>query len=100
MSDVLPIVLVLEGEWDIARREELRARTVDAIERTPAGGTVHVDMTAAAFIDSMTLSILLNAQRRLTRQGSRLAVRCTEGSFAHRTLTTAGLMETLNVTAT
>jgi anti-anti-sigma factor len=92
-----PVVVTLEGEWDLSRRYELRAQMTSAIERTPKDGEVYVDLTRTAFLDSMTLSVLLNARRRLEQKGGRIITRCTRESFPHRTLERAGLIDTLNV---
>ncbi len=46
-----PIILKLPGEWDIARKEELRALLSDAQDRA----FVIIDLTEATYIDSTVL---------------------------------------------
>lgn len=91
------VVIGLDGEWDIARRGELRNRVEAAIEKAGGSGHLVIDMTATRFVDSITLSVLLGAQRQLRRSGGRMTTVCTDGSFVLRTLRTAGLESALGV---
>ena len=63
-------VLALDGELDLATAEPLRQTLLDAIENDGQG--VAVDMTRCSFIDSTGLRILVEAGRRLGRDGQRL----------------------------
>jgi anti-anti-sigma factor len=85
------IRLACRGEIDAATAPQLR----DAIAGLKLGDLI-VDLCDTWFIDSTGLSTLLNALRRLTRQGHRLIVVCPPGSV-HDTLRLTALLETLNV---
>jgi anti-sigma B factor antagonist len=70
-------VLAVEGELDILTAPKLGARLNGFVRR---GSTdVVLDLRSALFIDSLALSILLNARRRLERRGCRMTVLCDEG---------------------
>ena len=64
------IVLALDGELDLGTAEPVRQSLLDAIENDGHG--VAVDMRACSFIDSTGLRILVEAARRLGREGQRL----------------------------
>lgn len=61
------VVVVVEGEHDIYTAPTLRERLDEALSRT--GGVV-VDLTAATFVDSSILGVLLDARRRAQEQGT------------------------------
>ncbi len=63
-------VLALEGELDLGTAEPLRESLFDVIESD--GDAVAVDMSECSFIDSTGLRILVEAARRLGRDGQRL----------------------------
>ena len=86
--------LALAGELDLVTARRFGAR-VDALVREEASALV-LDLRALRFIDSAGLHVLLNAQRRLTRQGRRLHVICADGPVL-RAIQLARLTETLNV---
>lgn len=87
-------VLEVEGELDLLTAGRLNGE-VDREVRCGRGDVV-VDLRGAAFVDSAGLHILLNAQRRLTRQGRDLAVICPDGPV-RRVFELARLVETLGV---
>jgi anti-sigma B factor antagonist len=62
--------VVVDGELDIATAPVLDARLVD-LEQT-LDGTVELDMSKVAFMDSTGLRALLNARRRAETAGRRL----------------------------
>ena len=89
-------VIALEGDADYETVQPLRralARTVSEGE-----GPVVVDLRETGFIDSSGIAALLNALRRLTRQGRRMAV-VADGPAVVRPLELAHLSETLNLSA-
>lgn len=90
-------VLEVGGEVDLLTAGRL-ATDVDHEVRRGDGDLV-VDLRGAEFMDSVGLHVLLNAQRRLTRQGRRLAVVCPPGPV-RRVLELARLLETLGVVST
>jgi anti-sigma B factor antagonist len=73
----LRTVLRVEGELDLLTAPKLSA-AVDAILRHQ-DKDLAIDLRAVEFIDSSGLHVLLNAHRRLTRAGRRLAVICGPG---------------------
>lgn len=70
-------VVRARGEIDLGSSDELKRAVAQAVgrERNP----VIVDLTAVTFMDSTGLAILLNAQRRLTRQQRALLLVCHDG---------------------
>jgi anti-anti-sigma factor len=64
----------------------LRRKTGDAV----------IDLSQAEFIDSFGLTVLLNTQRRLARQGRTLTVVCGEGPV-RRAIEFARLLDPLGV---
>lgn len=87
-------VVAFEGDADIVGVTPLR----DALARVVAEeeGPVVIDLTHTHFIDSSGISVLLNALRRLTRQGRRMAV-VADTKDVVRPLEIAGLEETLRM---
>jgi anti-sigma B factor antagonist len=63
------VVLVLEGELDLAARPLLRARVDDA-----GGGSLVLDFRRATFIDSGVLKELLRARSELAARDGRLVL--------------------------
>jgi anti-sigma B factor antagonist len=86
--------IVPTGELDLLTAPRFSAR-IDELVRHQTG-TLRLDLRALSFVDSAGLHVLLNAQRRLTRQGRRLEVICADGPVL-RTIQLARLTETLNV---
>lgn len=63
-----------DGELDVGNAPELR-RIVDAALDEPTG-TLIIDLSAATFMDSTTLGVLIGAYNRLRESGGALAVVC------------------------
>jgi anti-sigma B factor antagonist len=68
-------VVTVGGEIHVSTAGEFR----ELLNATVAAGctALVLDMTDVTFIDSTGLSVLLNALRRITRAGGRLALVCT-----------------------
>jgi anti-sigma B factor antagonist len=64
-------VVFLVGEHDLATRSEIETALDSALE---SGDAVAVDLSAADFIDSSTLHVLLAAARRATESGRGFAL--------------------------
>jgi anti-anti-sigma factor len=86
--------LRVEGELDLLTAPRLVGE-LDFVLRRP-GGDVVIDLRRTRFIDSSALSVLLNGQRRLTREGRRLRVLAADGSQVCVTIRLARLAQTLN----
>ena len=86
--------LGLAGELDMLTAPGFSARVDELVRRQT--GTLRIDLRALQFIDSAGLHVLLNSQRRLTRQGRRLQVICADGPVL-RSIQLTRLTETLNV---
>ena len=93
-SDEDGFTIGLAGELDMLTAPEFSARVDELVRRQT--GTLRIDLRALQFIDSAGLHVLLNAQRRLTRQGRRLQVICADGPVL-RAIQLTRLTETLNV---
>jgi anti-anti-sigma factor len=70
-------VVSAEGELDLANVGALRLALRDAVWR--GDGDVVVDLCGVTFIDSVGVSTLVNALRRLTRQRRGMAIACVPG---------------------
>jgi anti-sigma B factor antagonist len=82
-------VIVLTGEADAHAAPELEARLAECCA-APALEQVVVDLTRATFLDSVALSVLINAHKRLKRRGLGLKVVCGDRNI-RRLLTITGL---------
>lgn len=71
-------VLAVRGELDLMTAPRFGAMIGECVRS--GHGNVLVDLTQLSFIDSTGLHVLLNAQRRLTRQSRRLKVKCSPGT--------------------
>ena len=67
-------VVAVEGEIHVSTAPEFSRLLTDSI--TAGRTSMVIDLTAVEFIDSTGLSVLLNALRRVTRAGGRLALVC------------------------
>lgn len=65
-------VINVRGEIHVSTAPELSQRLTSAIESGRT--TIVLDLTGVEFIDSTGLSVLLNALRRITQLGGRLAL--------------------------
>ena len=88
------IVITVTGELDLLTARRLTPQ-LDNVVRRMQGDAV-IDLSQAEFIDSFALTVLLNTQRRLARQGRTLTVICGEGPV-RRAIEFARLLETLGV---
>ena len=75
VSDAVGVVTV-RGQADLHTAPELRTAITQEIDRGVA--SVVVDLSAATFIDSMTLGVLLGAVKRLRPQGGSVSVVCAD----------------------
>jgi anti-sigma B factor antagonist len=87
-------VLRVDGELDLLTAGRLGTE-INRDVRAGRGDLV-VDLRHTEFVDSAGLHILLNAHRRLTRQGRRLGVLCQPGPV-RRVFELTKLVETLGV---
>jgi anti-sigma B factor antagonist len=89
-------LIVARGELDVGSVPELRARLAEAID---GGQTrVVVDLAAVSFIDSLSLSALVGAQRKLGDSGRMAVVAVHE--YVLLILQATGLEQVLDVFAT
>jgi anti-sigma B factor antagonist len=89
-------LIVARGELDVQSVADLRARLNEAID---AGNTkVVIDLAQVSFIDSLSLSALVGARRRLSEHG-RLAVVAAH-EYVLLILQATGLEQVLDVFAT
>ena len=75
VSDGVGVVTV-RGQADLHTAPELREAITQEIERGVA--SLVVDLSAATFIDSMTLGVLLGAVKRLRPLGGSVSVVCAD----------------------
>jgi anti-sigma B factor antagonist len=87
-------VLDVRGELDIASALGLAGPLTDIA--SDSDGPVVLDLSGLSFMDSTGMSVLLNARRRLTRQGRRMLVVCPSGPVM-RVLELTSLVDTLHV---
>lgn len=74
--DTTTAVLTPAGELDMSSAPGLRHELDETIE---AGATiVVVDMESSLFVDSVTLSVMLGAVRRLQTRGGELRIACAD----------------------
>jgi anti-sigma B factor antagonist len=84
----------VRGEVDMVTAPALSEQLTDVLRAER--GDVLVDLNDTAFLDSTGLHVLLNAQRRLVRQGHHLFVICENGPV-RRVIELARLDETLGL---
>ena len=87
-------VVTVTGELDVLTARRLMPQLDDIVRRHQ--GDAVIDLSQAEFIDSFGLTVLLNTQRRLARQGRNLTVICGEGPV-RRVIEFARLIEPLGV---
>jgi anti-sigma B factor antagonist len=71
------VILTVGGEVDVATAPQLRAKLVDLVQN--GTGTVVVDLTPVAFMDSTGLGVLLAGHQRARARGHTIRVVCPEG---------------------
>jgi anti-sigma B factor antagonist len=90
-------VVAVRGEIDIFTAPEFKALIAAAID---AGrDTVVVDLSAATFIDSSSLGVLISAHRRLGLRDGRLIIAC-DVPEVRKTFAITGLDAVLTVVGT
>jgi anti-sigma B factor antagonist len=89
-------LVIASGELDVNVVPELRARLTEALET--GGGRVVVDLSEVTFIDSLSLSAIIGARRKLEPPG-RLAVVAVH-DYIRLILEATGLEQILDVFAT
>jgi anti-sigma B factor antagonist len=89
-------LIVAQGELDVQSVPELRARLAEAVDS--GKNRVVVDLAEVSFIDSLSLSALVGARRKLG-DGGRLAVVAVH-EYVRLILQATGLEQVLDVFAT
>jgi anti-sigma B factor antagonist len=69
-----PIVISAVGELDLNTVDSFRATVMDAVGDS-ASSPVVIDLMQVTFIDSTTLSVLVDAHKRLSAQNRQLTIR-------------------------
>lgn len=87
-------LLTVEGELDIATASRMITALNEAIAEMKA--PLVVDLTRVVFMDSTGLALLMNARRRVVRQGHGFAIVCPKGPIA-RVFEIADMVESLRV---
>jgi anti-sigma B factor antagonist len=88
------LVVYVQGQVDLYVAPDLKARLLDALDRSD--GRIVVDVTESTFLDSTALSTLFSAHRRARRRGGRVVLVNTSDEIA-RTLSITGLDAILDV---
>ncbi len=88
------VVLSAQGYLDLSTRLKLSTALNEEVTAGSAG--VVVDMCEVTFMDSTGLGVLMNALRRLTRQGRDLRVVCPPGGV-RRIFELSGLDGTFSI---
>ena len=88
------VVLSVGGEVDLATAPQLHAKLVDLVD--DGVGSIVVDLTPVAFMDSTGLGVLLAAHRRAQAGGPAIRLVCPEGPVL-RVLRLTGLVPVLSV---
>jgi anti-sigma B factor antagonist len=78
-------VAKLTGEVDIVQAQQLRERLMGAVRNEDLG--LVVDLTEAAYIDSVGVSLLFELAEKLQERQLRLALVIPETGLIHRVLT-------------
>ena len=90
-----PTIIAPEGELDIESEDDFRGALGDAAGR--AADVLVVDLSDVSFIDSRSVSAVIEAHDRLRRDKRQLLVVAPRGSAAALVLTLAGLRTRLSV---
>lgn len=90
MTDIKPRVITLDGDWDIARRDELEGLLKTAYEWR---GDLIVDMHSVSYADSTILAALIVLRNRRRTKGLPLPSLVVGSRQVRRLLTIAGLGE-------
>jgi anti-sigma B factor antagonist len=87
-------LVTVSGELDMASALGLAGPLTDIAH--DGDGSVVIDLSGLSFMDSTGMSVLLNARRRLTRQGRGMLVICPAGPVM-RVFELTSMVETLRV---
>ncbi len=90
-------VVALGGEHDFDSAQTLERLVIEALV---ASDHMVIDLTAAQFIDSSTIAVLVRARRRADEQGARFGVVIGTSSLVLRGLEVSGVLPTLNGVST
>jgi anti-sigma B factor antagonist len=90
------VVIAPEGELDLHASRELSPQLSDAAGQSDLSLLV-IDLSAVTFIDSSGLGAILQAHRRLSRQGRRVAIVAPKGSAPAVVIELAGMTSTLTL---
>jgi anti-sigma B factor antagonist len=88
------VILNVGGEVDLATAPQLQAKLVDLVN--DGTGSVVVDLTPVAFMDSTGLSVLLAAHKRAQAGGPSIRLACPEGPVL-RVLRLTGMEQVFSV---
>jgi anti-sigma B factor antagonist len=88
------VILNVGGEVDLATAPQLQAKLVDLVN--DGTGSVVVDLTPVAFMDSTGLSVLLAAHKRAQADGHSIRLACPAGPVL-RVLQLTGMERVLPV---
>jgi anti-anti-sigma factor len=88
-------VVVLAGEFDLSRAEELREQL--ASPEVLAASAVRVDLTEVEFLESVTIGLIVTACKRVRAGGGSFSVICGPQGIARKVFVLDGLLEYLDV---
>jgi anti-sigma B factor antagonist len=77
-----PAVTILRGELDLQASRSLGQRLSEEVGAGVVAADVILDLSSVSFMDSSALGVIVQAERRLSRQGRGLAIVAPEGSVA------------------
>jgi anti-sigma B factor antagonist len=89
------VMLRVGGEVDLATSPQLHAKLTDLVEVGQAGSVI-VDLTPVAFMDSTGLSVLLAAHKRAQADGHSIRLACPAGPVL-RVLRLTGMEKVFSV---
>ena len=93
LTDPATPVVILGGDIDLVVASQIRKKLVDL---AASSGSLVVDLTGVAFIDSTGLGVLVQARNRVHEQGGRLVV-VTDNPRVQRLFEIAGLLDVFDV---
>jgi anti-sigma B factor antagonist len=89
------VVIFATGEIDIATAEHLATALRDELDNRP--GTLVIDLTGVAFMGSIGMAVLAEADQAASASGQRLRVVVCERQAAFRSMTISGLSDRLSM---
>jgi anti-sigma B factor antagonist len=91
MSD--PVIVALDGDIDLAVRDEVEERLADGVARAAKGcGDLYVDLGGVTFIDSTGLACIVRAAASLDVHGRRVRL-CSVPPIVLRLLELTGMSD-------